>query len=54
VIDSGGVAKRTAEGRLEYIRLFSFDSRAVADAFSTAVIAALLARDAKAIDREGV
>ena len=32
------------------MRLFSFDNRSVADAFSTAVIAALLERDAKAFD----
>ena len=50
VVDSGGSVKRTSDGRIEYVRLFGFDSRAVSDAFSEAVIAALLERDAKAFD----
>jgi hypothetical protein len=50
MVDSAGVAKRTSDGKLEYVKLFSFDSRAVSDAFSTAVIAALLERDKRAFD----
>jgi hypothetical protein len=45
VVDSGGNIKRSSDDKIEYVRLFGFDSRAVADAFSTAVIAALLERD---------
>jgi hypothetical protein len=54
VIDSGGIAKRTSDGKLEYAKLLSFDSRTVSDAFAAAVIAALLEHDAEAFDREGV
>ena len=53
VIDRDGAPKRNAEGKPEYVKLFSFDNRAVSDAFSSAVIAALLERDAKAFDDEG-
>ena len=54
VLDSAGVAKRTDDGKIAYARLFSFDSRGVSDAFSAAVIAALLEHDAKAFDCEAV
>jgi hypothetical protein len=52
VVDRDGSPKRTGDGKIEYVKLFSFDNRAVADAFSSAVIAALLERDAKAFERE--
>ena len=54
VVDASGNIKRTTDGKIEYVRLFTFDARAVSDAFSAAVIAALLDHDAKAFDREGV
>ena len=54
VIDSGGVAKRKADGKIDYAPLFSFDSPAVRDAFSSAVIKALLEHDAEAFDHEVV
>jgi hypothetical protein len=54
IVDREGNVKRTGEGKLEYAKLLSFDSRAVSDAFAAAVIAALLERDAQAFDREGV
>jgi hypothetical protein len=54
VLDSGGVAKRNTDGKIEYAKLLSFDSRGVSDAFTAAVIAALLERDAKAFDSETV
>jgi hypothetical protein len=54
VIDSSGNVKRSSDGKLEYVRMFTFDARAVSDAFSAAVIAALLDYDQKAFDREGV
>jgi hypothetical protein len=50
VIDNSGNVKRNAEGRIEYAKLFSFDTRGVSDAFSAAVITALLERDARAFD----
>jgi hypothetical protein len=50
VVDRDGVAKRSSDGKLEYVRLFSFDSRAVSDAFSAAVVAALLEYDERAFD----
>ena len=34
IIDRDGNAKRTGDGQIEYVKLFGFDSRAVADAFS--------------------
>lgn len=52
VIDSSGVAKRNAEGKLEYAKLLSFDSRGVSDAFSEAVIAALLEFESSALNAE--
>lgn len=52
VVDSGGNVKRTSDGRIEYAKLLGFDSRAVSDAFSATVIAALLAHDAEAFDHE--
>ena len=54
LVDSGGNIKRTTDGKIEYVRLFTFDARAVSDAFSAAVITALLDYDQKAFDREGV
>ena len=54
VIDRDGIVKRTSDGKPEYAKLLSFDSRAVSDAFSAAVIASLLEHDAEALDREGV
>jgi hypothetical protein len=54
VIDRDGNVRRKADGRVEYVSSFSFDTRAVSDAFSAAVIAALLERDARAFEREGV
>jgi hypothetical protein len=54
VLDRDGTAKRTRDGRIEYARLLSFDSRAVSDAFAAAVIVALLDHDEIAFDREGV
>jgi hypothetical protein len=54
VLDRDGNPKRTGDGRIEYARLFGFDSRAVGYAFSAAVIAALLDHDENAFDREGV
>jgi hypothetical protein len=54
VIDSTGAVKRTSDGKIEYVRLFTFDGRAVSDAFSAAVIKALIEFDAQAFDREAV
>jgi hypothetical protein len=54
IVDRDGNLKRTSEGKIEYAKLFGFDSRAVSDAFSAAVIASLLEHDAEAFDREGV
>jgi hypothetical protein len=42
VLDQDGQAKRNRDGRIEYATLLGFDSRAVSDAFSAAVITALL------------
>ena len=53
VVDASGNIKRTSDGKIEYVRLFTFDARAVSDAFSAAVIAALLDYD-QTFDREGV
>ena len=49
VLDRDGNPTRTSEGRIEYARLFSFDSRAVSDAFSAAVIAAVVEFDPAAL-----
>jgi hypothetical protein len=54
IVDASGNVKRTTDGKIEYVRLFTFDARAVSDAFSAAVIAALLDYAQKAFDREGV
>ncbi len=55
IIDAGGSVKRTSDGKIEYVKLFGFDNRAVSDAFAYAVIAATLDYDPKAFnDREGV
>jgi hypothetical protein len=50
VVNRDGAAKRTGDDRIEYVRLFSFDSRTVSDAFAAAVIAALLEFDPEAFD----
>ena len=42
VLDSDGTAKRTSAGKIEYAAILGFDSRAVTEAFSRAVICALL------------
>lgn len=54
MIDRDGIAKRTSDGKIEYARLFSFDTRGVSDAFSAAVIAALIEFAPEAFDREAV
>lgn len=54
ILDRNGVAKRNAQGKIEYCRLFDFDSRAVSDAFSNAVINALLQFEPRAFDVEYV
>jgi hypothetical protein len=51
VVDRDGKVRRTSDGKIEYARLFSFDSRAVGDAFSAAVIAALIEFAPAAFDR---
>ena len=54
VLDSAGVAKRKPDGKIEYTKpLLSFDNGAVRDAFSAAVIAALIECDDHAFDHEG-
>ena len=45
---------RTVPVLADHFRVLSFDNRGVSDAFSAAVIAALLERDAKAFEREVV
>jgi len=52
MLDRTGVPKRNAQGKIEYSRLFEFDSRAVSDAFSKAVIDAVLAFEPRAFDVE--
>ena len=49
-----GSPSASAEGKIEYTKpLLSFDNRAVRDAFSAAVIAALIECDDHAFDHEG-
>jgi hypothetical protein len=53
VVDRNGVAQRDPKtGKVAYQRLFAFDSKAVADAFSHAVIEALLVLVPDALDAE--
>ena len=42
LIDGAGVAERDGGGRIQYALIFNFDDRAVREAFSKAVVAALL------------
>jgi hypothetical protein len=42
MIDRDGTVKRTGTGKVEYVKVLGFDSRAVSDAFSDAAIEALL------------
>ena len=53
IIDRDGNPKRSIDGKIEYARLFAFDTRAVSDAFAGAVIKALLEYDETALGREG-
>jgi hypothetical protein len=49
VVDSAGVAERNDQGKIEYARILGFDTKQVADAFSHAVLKALLEHDAKVL-----
>jgi hypothetical protein len=42
LLDRDGAVKRTTDGKIEYARLLSFNRREVGDAFSAAIVAALL------------
>ena len=50
LLDHVGAARRTGDGRIEYVRLLGFDFRAVGGAFSKAVVAALRRFDPTAFD----
>lgn len=50
MIDRNGVAKRGAEGKIEYVTLFEFEGRGVRDAFSQAVVRAVLELDPHAFE----
>lgn len=52
LLDRDGNPKRTGAGKIEYARILNFDSRAVADAFSDAVIEALLTFNPTVFDNE--
>ena len=54
MIDRSGVAKRDGNGKITYARVLDFDSRAISDAFSKAVINALLQFEPRAFDVEHV
>jgi hypothetical protein len=43
LIDKNGVAKRGSAGKIEYAQLFEFEGRETRDAFSAAVVRAVLA-----------
>ena len=43
LLDKSGVAKRTPAGKIEYTQLFEFEGRETRDAFSAAVVRAVLA-----------
>jgi hypothetical protein len=53
MLDKEGVALRDDRGKVKYSYCFEFDGREVRDAFSRAVIAAVLARAPEAFDEEG-
>jgi hypothetical protein len=48
LLDPGGDAKRTSDGRIQYVPVLHFDSRAVSEAFSAAVCSALIRFDPNA------
>jgi hypothetical protein len=52
LLDRDGNPRRTGAGKIEYARILNFDSRAVADAFSDAVIEALLTFNPTVFDNE--
>ena len=42
MVDRDGTLRRTSDGRIEYAQILGFDGRKVREAFSKAVVAALL------------
>ena len=50
VVSRDGVVSRTSDGRIQYAQLLRFDSREVSEAFSKAVVAALLRFNPNAFD----
>ena len=49
-VDRNGELRRTALGKIEYSQLLTFDDRATREAFSRAVIRALIEFDPHALD----
>jgi len=54
LIDKNGIAKRKPDGRVEYVPVLELDGREVRDAFSAAVVRALLEFNPHAFDAEVV
>jgi hypothetical protein len=50
LLDKNGIAKRGPAGKIEYAQLFEFEGRAIRDAFSAAVVRALLEFEPHAFD----
>jgi hypothetical protein len=53
-IDRAGTARRNADGKIEYTAILEFENRAVRDAFSAAVVRALLEFEPRAFEGEAV
>jgi hypothetical protein len=49
MIDTAGVARRNDAGKIEYVTIFEFDSAGTRNAFSQAVVTAVLDFDAAAL-----
>ena len=55
MLDSSGIARRNADtGKIEYATVFEFEGRGTRDAFSAAVVRAVIEFDPQAFDREAV
>ena len=52
MLDNAGAARRNAEGKIDYAAMLEFEGREVRDAFSTAVVRAVLKFKPDALNAE--